>query len=73
MKKFLKELYGTGMLFFYFLKWPYLLVFGYLYIFKNFRDNYILDILWLYCLFLIIKDFIYYFRYGNRCKKDKNK
>jgi hypothetical protein len=52
----MKELYGVGILFFYFLKWPIFL--GYIYLRMNgFKENYILDVLWLYCLMLIIKDF----------------
>jgi len=54
----LKDLYGSGILFFYFLKWPYVLGFAYLYMYKGLTHNYILNILWFYCLALIIKDFV---------------
>jgi len=51
----MKELYGVGILFFYFLKWP--VVIGYPYLRLNgLNNNYIIDLLWLYCLFLIFKD-----------------
>ncbi len=53
----LKQLYGSGILFFYFFKWPFVLGFVYLYE-RGLNHNYILDILWLYCLGLIIKDFV---------------
>ena len=56
MKQTFKELYGVGILFFYFLKWPYALGFPYLY--RNGLDNnFILDGLWFYIIFLIMKDF----------------
>jgi len=55
MKITLKELYGVGVLFFYFLKWPYFFGFPYLYI-NGLNENFILDALWFYCIFLILKD-----------------
>jgi len=67
MKKILRETYGVGILVFYFLKWPYLLGFPYIYFEKGLQDNWFLNILWFYCLFLIIKDFVYLARYGFRC------
>jgi len=55
MKKTLKELYGVGILFFYFFKWPFFL--GYIYMYKHgLNQNYILIILWFYSLALILKD-----------------
>lgn len=63
MKKILKDLYGTGILFFYFLKWPYFFFFPYLYI-NGLDNNYILNILWIYVVGLIIKDF--YMMYKKR-------
>jgi hypothetical protein len=56
MKRTLRELYGAGILFFYFLKWPYFLGFIYLYN-HGLNNNPILNALWFYCLFLIFKDF----------------
>ncbi len=71
MKHFLKEINAAGILFFYFLKWPYLLGFGYLYSDGMYKDNYILIALWFYCLALVIKDFIYLAKNGSRCKNQK--
>ncbi len=57
----MKELYGVGVLFFYFLKWP--IVIGYVYLrMHGLHQNYIIDLLWLYCLFLIFKDFYVMFK-----------
>jgi hypothetical protein len=61
MRSILKELYGAGILFFYYMKyiilfgWP-LLRFG-----LGYKDNIIIDILWVYCLLLMTKDIIYKF------------
>lgn len=63
MKRILRELYGSAILFFYFFKWPYFLFFPYLY--NNGLDgNYILNILWFFTAGLILKDF--YTMYKNR-------
>ncbi len=67
MKKLLRETYGVGVLIFYFLKWPYVLGFPYLYFEKGLTDNWFLNLLWVYCLLLIIKDFIYLAKNGLRC------
>ena len=64
----MKELYGVGILFFYFLKWPIVLGYPYLRL-HGLSQNYILDALWLYCLFLIFKDFYMMFQK----KKDNDK
>ena len=55
MKRTLRELYGVGILFFYFFKWPYFLGFPYLYI-NGLDNNFILDGLWFLTIFLILKD-----------------
>ena len=56
MKQLSRELYGSLILFFYFLKWP--IVIGYpLFIFKlGLHENYIIDVVWLVSLVLIFKD-----------------
>ena len=55
MRQTLKELYGAGVLFFYFFKWPYFFGFPYLYI-HGLDNNFILDGLWFFAVFLILKD-----------------
>ena len=61
MAKILKEIYGVGILFFYYMKyiiligWP-LLLYG-----LEYKPNIIMDILWVYCLALVTKDFIFKF------------
>ncbi|MDT8338092.1 MAG: hypothetical protein RQ763_02700 [Sulfurimonas sp.] len=63
MKRILRELYGSTILFFYFFKWPYFLVFPYLYN-SGLNNNYMLNILWFFTAGLILKDF--YTMYKNR-------
>nr|WP_321265970.1 hypothetical protein [uncultured Sulfurimonas sp.] len=69
MKKTLNELYGVGILFFYFLKWPYFFGYAYLYI-SGLKSNYILSALWFYCIILILKDIYIMIKNKkiNRCK-----
>jgi len=57
----MKEIYGVGILFFYFLKWPFVLGLPLLYN-NGLAQNIILDILYLYCIFLIFKDFYMFYK-----------
>ncbi len=59
MKAFFKELYGVGIIFFYYLKWPIVLGLPLLYFGLDYQHNRVMDLLWGYSLILIIKDFIY--------------
>jgi len=58
MKQLLKEIYGVGIIFFYYVKWLIFIGLPILYYGLEYTDNIIMDILWLYCFVLIIKDFI---------------
>jgi len=69
MKKTLKELYGVGILFSYFFKWPYLLGYPYLYT-HGLDNNFILDGLWFFAIFLILKD-IYDVIQKRKLKKEE--
>jgi hypothetical protein len=62
----MKQLYGVGILFFYFLKWPIAVGYPYL-LLHGLQNNYIIDVLWLYSIFLILKDF--YMLYKKRKTK----
>jgi len=59
--KALREIYGVGVLFFYYMK--YLILFGWplLLYGLDYKPNIILDILWVYCLALATKDIIFKF------------
>ena len=59
MKKILKDAYGVGILFFYYMKWLIVLGLPLLYFGLDYKSNGIMNLLWLFSLFLIIKDFIY--------------
>ncbi|RLA77186.1 MAG: hypothetical protein DRG30_00855 [Epsilonproteobacteria bacterium] len=61
MSKIFKEIYGVGILFFYYMKyiiligWP-LLLYG-----LEYKPNIIMDVLWVICLALMTKDLIFKF------------
>ncbi len=57
MRKFLKQLYGTGIIFFYYIKYPIVIGLPILYYGLDYSHNRVMDILWLYSLLLIVKDF----------------
>jgi len=61
----MKDLYGSGILFFYFLKWPIIIGTPLLY-WQGLNNNWILNVVWLFSLLLIIKDMIALFTSKNR-------
>ena len=58
MKHLFKELYGTGIIFFYYVKWLIFIGLPILYYALDYKQNMIMNILWVYCFALITKDFI---------------
>ncbi len=66
MKKVWKDLYGSGVLFFYFMKWIIFLGLPILYFGLDFKPNIILDLLWIYSFALITKDFIMRFIFKKK-------
>jgi len=56
MKRLLKKLYGAGIIFFYYFKYPIVIGLPILYYGLDYKQNKIMDVLWLYSLFLIVKD-----------------
>ncbi len=58
MKRTLRELYGAGILFFYYFKWPMVLGYPALIAWAGYPRWWVADALWLYCLALIVKDFV---------------
>ncbi len=61
MKKVLKEFYGAGIIFFYYIKWLIFIGLPILYYGLDYKQNIVMNILWVYCLILIIKDFVVMF------------
>ena len=59
MMKLLKEIYGVGIIFFYYIKWPILIGLPILYFGLDYKSNLVMNILWGYSLILVLKDFIY--------------
>ncbi len=59
--RIIREIYGAGILFFYYLKWPMIIGYPLLITYLNYPRYWVMDLLWLYCGALIIKDFVYIF------------
>jgi hypothetical protein len=59
MKKFLNDIYGVGIIFFYYVKWLIVLGLPLLYFGLDYQSNIIMNLLWFYSMGLIIKDFVY--------------
>ncbi|HIE34619.1 MAG TPA: hypothetical protein EYP79_00275 [Campylobacterales bacterium] len=57
LKREFRHLYGAAILFFYYLKWPIVIGVPILYFYLGYKRDIFLDILWLWCLVLILKDF----------------
>ncbi|MBU1667156.1 hypothetical protein KKC13_01985 [bacterium] len=57
--KFLKEIYGVGIIFFYYMKWIIVLGLPLLYFALDYSSNTIMNILWVFSFGLIVKDFVY--------------
>ena len=58
MAKVLREIYGVGILFFYYMKYIILIGWPVLLYGLEYKPNMIMDILWVYCLALMTKDMI---------------
>jgi hypothetical protein len=58
MNRLFKEIYGAGIIFFYYIKWVIFIGLPILYYGLEYKQNIIMDILWVYCFALITKDFI---------------
>lgn len=61
MLSVLKDLYGAAILFFYYVKWLIVIGVPLLYFQLDYKRNIIMDILLVWCIILIIKDFVYKF------------
>jgi hypothetical protein len=59
--KFFKELYGAGILFFYYIKYFVLIGYPILLYGLDYKPNFMIDLLWVYCFALFTKDMIFKF------------
>jgi hypothetical protein len=57
----LRHLYGAGILLFYYAKWPILIGWPVMRFVLEYKDNWIIDVLWLWCLVLVFKDLYVWF------------
>jgi len=58
IKRELRHLYGAGILFFYYIKWPVFIGIPLMYEYLGFKKNIYLNILWIWCVILIVKDLV---------------
>ncbi len=56
MSKVLRELYGAGIIFFYYTKYFILIGWPLLYFGLEYKRNVIMEILWVFCAALVFKD-----------------
>ena len=61
MQKLWREVYGAGILFFYYFKWIMILGYPALVYGLDYPRWWVMDALWLYCVALAVKDFIWKF------------
>jgi len=61
MGKVWREIYGAGILFFYYFKWLMILGYPALVFGLDYPRWWVLDLLWLYCVALAVKDIIWKF------------
>jgi hypothetical protein len=59
MSKTLRQIYGAGVVFFYYLKWPFVLGYPALLYGADYPRHWSMDAIWLYCVALIAKDLVY--------------
>ena len=58
MQKFFREIYGVGIIFFYYMKWLIFIGLPLLYYGLDYKQNMVMNVLWVYSFALIIKDFV---------------
>jgi hypothetical protein len=61
MEKLIREIYGAGILFFYYFKWPMILGYPALVYGLDYPRWWVADLLWLYCVVLALKDIVWKF------------
>lgn len=61
MNRIVREIYGAGILFFYYFKWLMILGYPALVYGLDYPRWWVLDLLWLYCVVLAIKDLVWKF------------
>ncbi len=55
MKRTLFDLYGAWILFFHYAKWPIVIGLPILYFQMDYQRNIVMDIIWVYCLYLVLE------------------
>jgi len=68
MKKVLKDLHGSWILFFHYLKWPIFLGLPVLYYDLEYKHNLFMDVIWVYCFYLVLESFYRMYKYRGQKK-----
>ncbi len=67
MKRTLLDLYGAWILFFHYAKWPIVIGLPILYFQMDYQRNTVMDIIWVYCLYLVLEGFYRRYILKQRC------
>jgi len=67
LKRTLLDLYGAWILFFHYVKWPILVGLPILYLEMGYERNIVMDIVWVYCLYLALEALYRRYILKQRC------
>ncbi len=67
MKRTLLDLYGAWILFFHYAKWPIVIGLPILYFQMDYQRNTVMDIIWVYCLYLVLEGLYIRYILKQRC------
>ena len=67
MKRTLLDLYGAWILFFHYAKWPIVIGLPILYFQMDYQRNTVMDIIWVYCLYLVLEGLYRRYILKQRC------
>ncbi len=70
MKKTVRDLYGTWILFFHYVKWPIFFGLPILYLEMGYEHDMVMDILWLYSAYLVVMELYTRFISKSYCDSD---
>lgn len=67
MKRTLLDLYGSWILFFHYAKWPIVIGLPILYFELDYKRNLVMDIMWVYSLYLVLEGFYRRYILKQKC------
>ncbi len=69
MNRVINDLKGSWILFFHYMKWPIFLGLPILYFYLDYKRNIIMEIVWIYCAYLVGESLINLYKNRGRVKK----